>query len=96
MPREPNSEVINHPVEWDDDGLYEIQIKGRLDQHWREWFEGMSLSHVQNGETGLECTLLIGPITDQPALHGLLIKIRDLNLTLISVKKIYSQESTGP
>jgi hypothetical protein len=89
MRKEPNPEAITPPVEWGDCGLYQIQIKGRLDEHWREWFEGMNLTYVQNGETGLECTLLIGLISDQPALHGLLTKIRNLNLTLLSVKRLY-------
>lgn len=73
-------------------GMYEIKIKGFLDEHWKSWFEGMELSNVANGETGLECTLLTGLVADQPALHGLLSKIRDLNLTLISVRKISSKE----
>jgi len=68
--------------------VYEIKIKGILDDHWKQWFEGMTLDYVPNGETGHECTLITGPIADQPALHGLLAKIRDLNLTLISFRKI--------
>jgi len=69
-------------------GVYEIKIKGRLDEHWKQWFEGMELGNVTNGETGQQCTLITGSIADQPALHGLLAKIRDLNLTLISVREI--------
>lgn len=72
--------------------MYEIKIKGFLDEHWKSWFEGMELSYVASGETRQECTLLTGLIADQPALHGLLSKIRDLNLTLISVGKISSEE----
>lgn len=68
--------------------VYEIKIKGQLDEHWKQWFEGMELSKMTNDETGQECTLLTGPIVDQPALHGLLAKIRDLNLILISVRKM--------
>ena len=71
-------------------GVYEIKIKGHLDEHWKQWFEGMELGRVTNGETGQECTLLTGPIVDQPALHGVLAKIRDLNLHLLSVRKIGS------
>lgn len=73
-------------------GVYEIKIKGLLDEHWKQWFEGMELVNVTNGETGQECTLITGPIADQPALHGLLAKIRDLNLTLISVRKVNPQD----
>ena len=73
-------------------GRYEIKIKGLLDEHWKQWFDGMELGIVTNGETGQECTILTGSIADQPALHGLLAKIRDLNLTLISVRKIASKD----
>ena len=71
-------------------GVYEIKIKGHLDEHWKQWFEGMEMGRVTNGETGEECTLLTGLIVDQPALHGVLAKIRDLNLHLLSVRKIGS------
>jgi hypothetical protein len=71
-----------------DGGIYEIKIKGLLDDHWGQWFEGMTLKHQKNGETGQDCTLIIGPIADQPALHGLLGKIRDLNLILVSVRRL--------
>jgi hypothetical protein len=59
---------------------YEIKIKGHLDQHWSEWFGSLQLTHLEGNET-----LLSGPLPDQSALHGLLERIRDLNLTLISV-----------
>lgn len=59
---------------------YEIKIKGHLDSHWSEWFAGLQLTHPEESET-----LLSGPLPDQAALHGLLERIRDLNLTLISV-----------
>ncbi len=78
------------PTIWSDGGVYEIKVKGYLDDHWKQWFEGMVLKHVENGEDELKYTLIIGPLIDQPALHGLLAKIRDLNLTLISVRKIHS------
>ena len=59
---------------------YEIKIKGHLDQRWSESLAGLTLTHLQGDET-----LLSGTLPDQPALHGLLERIRDLNLTLISV-----------
>ncbi len=69
-------------------GLYKIKIKGHLDAAWLDWFEGMTLRYVADKETGLELTELRGVFADQPALHGVLIKIRDLNLTLLSIRKI--------
>ena len=59
---------------------YEIKIKGHLDQRWAEWFAGLKLTHLEGN-----ATLLSGTLPDQAALHGLLERIGDLNLTLISV-----------
>ena len=59
---------------------YEIKIKGHLDPHWSDWFAGLKLTHLEGDET-----LLSGPLPDQAALHGLLERIRDINLILISV-----------
>lgn len=78
---------------WNDGDEYEIKIEEHLDDHWKEWFEGMDLKHVENSKLGQQCTLIIGPIADQTALHGLLAKIRDLNLTLISVRKMALTDS---
>ena len=64
---------------------YEIKIKGYLDQTWSERFAGMKLTHLEG-----DGTLLSGQLPDQAALHGLLERIRDLNLTLVSV------DSGGP
>jgi len=74
---------------------YEIKVQGQLDSLWAQWFEGMKLSEVENGESGVACTLISGPVADQPALHGLLIKIRDLNLKLISIRMIKPGASTS-
>jgi len=59
---------------------YEIRVRGLLDGHWGAWFEGLTLTPLANGET-----LIAGPIQDQAALHGILAKIRDLGLQLVSV-----------
>lgn len=59
---------------------YEIKIKGHLDQRWSDWFAGLCLTHLEGDET-----MLSGALPDQAALHGLLERIRDLNLTLISI-----------
>jgi hypothetical protein len=59
---------------------YEIKIKGYLDPHWSDWFEGLKLSHLEEN-----VSLLSGLLPDQAALHGQLERVRDLNLILISV-----------
>ena len=64
-------------------GLYEIRIKGHLDNRWADWFEGLAITLEDNGET-----LLTGPVVDQAALHGLLRKVRDLAMPLLSVTRV--------
>jgi hypothetical protein len=64
-------------------GLYEIRIKGHLDARWAERFGGMTITLAESGET-----LLTGPVIDQAALHGLLRKVRDLGLPLVSVNPV--------
>lgn len=59
---------------------YEIRIKGHLDDRWSEWFEGLTITLEEDGNT-----LLTGPVIDQAALHGLLKKVRDLGMPLLSV-----------
>jgi hypothetical protein len=61
-------------------GLYEIRIVGHLDSRWADWFEGLSFTHESDGTT-----ILRGPVVDQAALHGLLRRVRDLGLPLVSV-----------
>ena len=63
--------------------FYEIRIKGHLDAQWKTWFDGLIITLEENGDT-----LLSGPVADQAALHGLLRKVRDLGMPLISVVPI--------
>lgn len=70
--------------------VYEIRVVGVLEQRWSAWFDGMAITPLANGDT-----LLAGPIRDQSALHGLLNKIRDMGLTLLSVQQVGSPESYG-
>lgn len=63
--------------------VYEIRIKGQLDQHWSAWFDGMMVTYGTNGDT-----IISGPVVDQAALHSLLSKVHSLNLTLVSVLRI--------
>ena len=60
--------------------VYQIRIKGYLEEEWSDWFDGMAVSHLGSGETSLT-----GPVVDQPALFGLLFKVSSLNLFLLSV-----------
>jgi hypothetical protein len=64
-------------------GLYEIRIKGHLIDRWAEWFEGLTITLEENGDT-----LLTGPVIDQAALHGLLKKVRDLGMPLVSISPV--------
>ena len=75
-------------------GTYEFRIKGHLDDRWLDWFEGMTLHYTRDDQTGMDVTEIHATITDQPALHGFLNKIRDLNLTLLSMKKAPSGPSS--
>ncbi len=72
-------------------GRYEIRIKGRLDARWAAWFDGLSLTHASDGTTVIQ-----GPVADQAALHGLLQKVRDVGLQLISVTRIEAERADTP
>ena len=73
--------------EFDKEGVYEIRVRGVLDRKWSDWFDGFTITPQANDET-----LLAGPVADQAALHGLLGKIRDLGLPLLSVKRLEIEE----
>jgi len=69
--------------------LYEIRVRGHLDARWVNRFEGLTITLEENGDT-----LLTGPVVDQAALHGLLKKVRDLGLTLVSISPVEPGSST--
>jgi hypothetical protein len=71
-------------------GLYEIRIKGHLDGRWADWFGGMTFTLEEDGGT-----LLTGPVIDQAALHGLLRKVRDLGMPLLSVNRVRNEVVPG-
>jgi len=82
-----------HPSTEDHDkpGLFEIRLKGHLGDRWAGWFEGLTITREDNGET-----LLTGPVVDQAALHGLLKKVRDLGMPLISVMGVEPDQTDAP
>jgi hypothetical protein len=67
--------------------IYQIRLKGQLGRQWTDWFDGLTITLDEGGET-----LLTGPLADQAALHGLLKKVRDLGLTLISLNQVHRVE----
>src|SRR5215469_8296768 len=78
MSNEPNSEIDpGQPM------VYEIRVKGHLGRGWTDWFEGLAIHLQDDGET-----LLTGPVVDQAALHGLLKKVRDVGMPLVSVMRV--------
>ncbi len=66
--------------------VYEIRVKGHLDGRWSDWFDGLEITNLKNGEA-----MLYGNIVDQAALHGVLAKVRDLNLALVAVSSVSPQ-----
>ena len=73
---------FNSPV------VYQIRVKSHLGSHWTDWFEGLTITLEENGDT-----LLTGPVVDQSALHGLLKKVRDLGMLLVSVNQVQFNET---
>ena len=74
-----------------DPGRYEIRVEGHLEARWAAWFDGLTLTHGSDGTT-----IIHGPVADQAALHGLLQKIRDLGLPLISVNHVAPGHPPAP
>ena len=68
--------------------VYQIRIRGHLDSQWTDWFDRLTITLEENGDT-----LLTGPVTDQAALHGLLKKVRDLGMSLVSVVPVQTNHS---
>ena len=84
---------MTHGREFDQPAVYQVRIKGTLNEAWSDWFEGLAIHPQANDET-----LLIGPVVDQIALHGLLSRLRDLGLTLLAVLRLETtsgQDSHG-
>ena len=77
------SNEINSASEKAQPMVYQIRIEGQLGRQWTVWFEGLTITALDNGET-----LLTGPVVDQAALHGLLRKVRDLGVPLLSVSRV--------
>jgi hypothetical protein len=72
-------------------GRYEIRLKGHLDSRWAAWFDGLSLTSDSDGTT-----IIHGPVADQAALHGLLQKVRDIGLPLVSVTQVRPDQPGCP
>jgi hypothetical protein len=71
--------------------IYQIRIKGHLDRKWADWFSGLSITSLENGET-----LLTGPVLDQAALHGLIRKVCDVSLPLVAVIQVEPKQADVP
>ena len=75
-------DIVNWGADADEPTLYKIRIKGQLDHQWTDWFGGFAITLQPNGDT-----LLSGPIVDQAALHGVLRRVRDLGIPLVSITR---------
>lgn len=82
------SNQVNPKSDSSDPMVYQIRIQGHLGHQWTDWFEGLTITLSDNGET-----LLTGPVVDQAALHGLLRKVRDLGMPLLSVNRVTSSSA---
>jgi hypothetical protein len=82
------SKQLNSKTDPCEPAIYEVRIKGHLGTQWADWFGDVSVTLEDNGET-----LLTGPVADQAALHGLLKKVRDLGMPLVSVNRVKSDQA---
>lgn len=80
---------MNEKAAADGVGRYEIRLKGHLDARWVTWFDGLTLASCSDGTTTIR-----GPVVDQAALHGLLQRVRDMGLPLISVTRMESDQAS--
>jgi hypothetical protein len=80
--KQPSQPDLSQPA------VYQIRIKGQLDAQWTNWFDGLTITPAEDGDT-----LLTGPVMDQAALHGLLKKVRDLGLPLVSVVPVLPKKT---
>ena len=71
----------------DDTSIYRIKVEGKVDKRWTDWFSGMQIHYIKD-QTPNPVTILRGPIPDQSALRGILVKLWDLNLTLVAVQRL--------
>jgi hypothetical protein len=87
---EPDKEsrIVTNGREYDNRAVYQIRVKGNLDDKWSDWFDDLTIVPQANNET-----LLTGSVVDQAALHGLLAKIRDLGLPLLSISQVEDDPS---
>jgi len=78
---------MSYGREFDTRAVYQIRVKGNLDRKWSDWFDGLTITPQANDET-----MLAGPVANQAALHGLLAKICDLGLPLLSCQRLQKEE----
>lgn len=71
--------------------IYQLRLQGQLGAQWSDWFEGMTISQAEHGDT-----LVTGPVIDQATLHGLLRKVRDLGMPLLAVNRIQPGQTDRP
>lgn len=69
--------------------IYRFRVSGHLDDRWSDWFEGLAVERQEDGTT-----VLVGPVVDQAALHGVIIRIRDLGVSLLSMRRVNEDGST--